>query len=133
MLRILAIGALFTGFAVVPTAAQDEGAQDTSAHTTMADDNAGMSAPQAASMVNRRSSNGVKEFNLIDKDGDGVVTQQEYVDFATAPSNISASEARRLFNIASRGDGQLTHTEFVTPSAELNRVADEILSPKTND
>lgn len=70
------------------------------------------------------------EFDAIDDNGDGVISEQEYVTGAADVPNITEQEARRFFAVIARDDNQITPAEFVRPSEEIKDLADRITDPE---
>ena len=57
-------------------------------------------------------------FEAMDVDGDGILTEREFVAGAATSHGTSAERARELFAEFAGEDGKLTRVEFVTPLSE---------------
>ena len=68
------------------------------------------------------------EFESYDRNGDGVVTLEEYVRVAARPANVTRSEAVRLFSALAKGDRLMTKKEFLNPSSRYERLSERFLS-----
>ena len=68
------------------------------------------------------------EFESYDRNGDGVVTLEEYVRIAARPSNVTRAEANRLFEVLARGDRRMTKREYLNPSPRYERLSERFLS-----
>ncbi|NHK28790.1 hypothetical protein FF098_012790 [Parvularcula flava] len=71
------------------------------------------------------------EFAMLDANGNGTVSQREFVEEMSDPANITRSEARRLFDVVARNDNTLTRTEFVTPYDEAENVSENVVDRET--
>jgi len=71
------------------------------------------------------------EFAMLDANGNGTVSQREFVEEMSDPANITRSEARRLFDVVARNDNTLTRSEFVTPYEEAENVSENVVDRET--
>ena len=71
------------------------------------------------------------EFAMLDANGNGTVSQREFVEEMSDPANITRREARRLFDVVARNDNTLTRTEFVTPYQEAENVSENVVDRET--
>ncbi|MEE4208078.1 MAG: DUF5666 domain-containing protein [Parvularcula sp.] len=67
------------------------------------------------------------EFAALDRNGDGVVTENEYVRKTSMMANITRSEARELFAAISGEDDELTRREFLNPNPDTEDLFERVL------
>jgi hypothetical protein len=67
------------------------------------------------------------EFAMLDLNGNGYVTEREYVRATSDMDNITRSEARELFDAIAQGDNRLTRREFLNPDRDTEELFEEAL------
>lgn len=72
----------------------------------------------------REKTGNADAFADYDRNGDGVVTMSEYVGVATKSSDLTRSQAARLFEALARGDRLVTKKDYREPSKRYARLAE---------
>ncbi|MEM0985896.1 MAG: hypothetical protein AAGJ32_06595 [Pseudomonadota bacterium] len=75
---------------------------------------AAMAAPAAFAMEK-----GADAFAAMDANGDAIVTEAEFVAYATSKGSVDPEGAKLRFEVLAGQDGQLTETEFTDAMAVL--------------